>query len=634
MYFRQALVLASAVVWTSSVAAQSFGQAIVFGDSNVDSGYFKSLSSPGAGNANYNALWAAAVASGAGAPTTNPGLMNSQVLAAYFGLTALPASQPGGTNYATSGAKNVLVNGPDGSLTGGFGAAIPTVTQIEGYLALNNGRANSGGLYLISSGENDVTYAFSNLPGHPTNAAVYLADAANGLATEIAHLQAAGARYIIVPDLNFSFPKNNPALQQARLAYSQALWSGLAAQGVKFIPADFNAVRLAIDANPAAFGFITTSNATGSTACSKPAGVTTAWSLLCSSNPGAPSHLVSADADQTHLFADDSHMTMAGQKIQADYFYSLIVAPSQISLLAENAVVSRLGTVAGIQEQIDIARRRPNSGFNLWINGDIASLKIGNPAPGFPGDSGTPFFGTVGMDYKGQQGLLLGAAITTGAQTPGFEHGGRFKQNEIAGSLYAGYASGRSWASVIATYGALRYDVNRIVPIGITLQDNKGGTDGSNVSLAALGGTEFTIGALAHGPVVGLTLQRVRVGAFTETGGFTSLGFGDQTRDSAISALGYRASADLGRVRPFAQIVWNHELASNDRLVRASLTTIDAPSYEMPAAKPGKDWATATLGTTMKFTGGLTGLATISAQAGQTGVMTYGGRVGLNYAFD
>ena len=31
-------------------------------------------------------------------------------------------------------------------------------------------------------------------------------------------------------------------------------------------------------------------------------------------------------------------MTTAGQKIQADYYYSLIVAPSQISFLPEVAV--------------------------------------------------------------------------------------------------------------------------------------------------------------------------------------------------------------------------------------------------------------------------------------------------------
>jgi outer membrane lipase/esterase len=96
----------------------------------------------------------------------------------------------------------------------------------------------------------------------------------------------------------------------------------------------------------------------------------------------------------------------------------------------------------------------------------VSSLKISNPAPGFPGDPSMPLSGTVGLDYKSANGLLLGGAFTTGTQTPGFDLGGKFKQKENAGSVYGGYLRGPSWASVIATYGALNYDVNRIVPIG------------------------------------------------------------------------------------------------------------------------------------------------------------------------
>jgi outer membrane lipase/esterase len=309
------------------------------------------------------------------------------------------------------------------------------------------------------------------------------------------------------------------------------------------------------------------------------------------------------------------------------------VAPSEISFLAENAVQSRSSTVAGIQDQIGVARQRPTAGFNVWMNGDVSSLKIANPAPGFPGDPSTPLSGTVGLDYKSANGFLLGGAFTTGTQTPGFDLGGKFKQNENAGSVYGGYLRGPSWASVIATYGALDYDVNRIVPIGITLQNNNGKTNGSNVSVALQGGHDFVLGAVTHGPVAGLTWQHIHIGGFTESGSFTSLAFGDQTRESLISGVGYKASYDLGRFRPYVQAVWNHEFAS-DRTVRASLTTIEAPSYEMPAVKLGRDWATGTLGTTMNISNAFTGIASFTAQAGQTGVKTYGGRVGLNYMFN
>jgi uncharacterized protein with beta-barrel porin domain len=68
-------------------------------------------------------------------------------------------------------------------------------------------------------------------------------------------------------------------------------------------------------------------------------------------------------------------------------------------------------------------------------------------------------------------------------------------------------------------------------------------------------------------------LQHVTVNGFTEAdafssiGGFTALSFAEQTRNSAVSELGYQASIDWGRWRPFAKVVWNHELASTDRSV-------------------------------------------------------------------
>src|SRR5580698_10059751 len=109
MNFRIIVLTMCSVLAASPAGAQSFNQAIIFGDSSVDSGYFKALPNPG-GGAIYNSYWASAVAAGAGAPTTSPGLVNSQFLASYFGLTANPANQIGGTDFATSGAKDVTVN--------------------------------------------------------------------------------------------------------------------------------------------------------------------------------------------------------------------------------------------------------------------------------------------------------------------------------------------------------------------------------------------------------------------------------------------------------------------------------------------------------------------------------------------
>jgi outer membrane lipase/esterase len=662
MKYRCIILIASVLVGSGPAAAQSFNQFVGFGDSTIDSGSFRILASPGGGTV-YDSYWPSAVAAGAGVPTTSPGLVSSQVLASLFGLSAIPADQ-GGSNYATSGSKNVTVNN---AVTGGFTAAIPTVTQIADYLAATGGIANPNAIYLISSGGNDVSFATGNsgTGPYPSNPTAYLQSAASSLASAVASLQAAGARYFVVPDLAFSFPTGggaaNATERQDRLIYSQAQWSDLAADGVNFIPADYNAVRLAIAYTPAAFGFQFIDNT--NTACTQPVGVTSAWALLCSSNPAAPSHLVSPNAASIYLFADDQHLTTAGQLIVGDYEYSLVVAPSEISYLAEAPVQTRTAVVDSILEQIPISQRQRAVGsFNAWITGDLSSLKMGNSYPGFPTDPGTPGVVTAGVDYLFSPNWLIGAAVSVGTTTQSFSLGGNFQQNEYAVSGYAAYARGPIWFDLIGSYGGLHDDVNRIVPIGITEQSNIGSTDGGNLSFAAEAGYNLlspvgtqriqpplptkappptdTQTYLTYGPVAGIVLQRININGFTETdgfaaiGGLTALSFGDQTRDSAVTELGAQASLPLGAWQPFAKLVWNHELASLDRLVTASLTTIAAPSYSMPAVILGRDWATGTIGTTAAITRNVTAYASLMGEVGQTNVIYYGGQIGVNVALN
>jgi outer membrane lipase/esterase len=105
MKYRSAITAAGLVFASSPALSQTFSQFFGFGDSSIDSGAYRVLASPRDGAA-FNVLWPGAIANGAGKPTSSPGLMSSEALAAVFGLTAIPSDQ-GGTDYATSGAKNV-----------------------------------------------------------------------------------------------------------------------------------------------------------------------------------------------------------------------------------------------------------------------------------------------------------------------------------------------------------------------------------------------------------------------------------------------------------------------------------------------------------------------------------------------
>jgi outer membrane lipase/esterase len=648
----------------NAAQAQSFNQFIGFGDSTIDSGWF--LTHQISTNATVESLYQASAAIGGGIPTTPGGPMNSQVLAGLFGLTAIPYGEPGGSNVAASGATNVSY--PDDSTL-----APTTVSQIQGYLALVDGAANPNALYMISSGGNDISKAIcpndvcAPINGvSPTQLAI---NSANALAGAISQLAAAGARYIVVPiDLGNKTPQDptsNPNSTEAQLknTYDHTLYASLTADGVNFIPASGKVVADAVGYDPGLFGITnvdagsTTTHQGGACVNPNPSLIPNSWGLYCTT-------LVAPNAQQTYLFADDEHYTAAGQLIEADYIYSLIVAPEEMSYLAEVPVKTRTAVVDSIEQQIMISgRNRAVGTFNSWISGDISSLSMGTGYNGFPSDPGTPGMVTVGSDYLFAPNWLVGGAVSVGTTTQSFSLGGNFKQNEYALSSYAAYVGRPLWFDMIASYGGLHYDTDRIVPIGITTVPNTGSTNGQNASFAAEVGYNFATGVgggwspspvqtkapsqapapfnITYGPVAGIIVQHIDVNGFAESdpfagdasGGFTALTYAGQVRNSAVTELGLQTGVDVGLWHPYGKLVWNHELDSDDRVVTAFEPEIAfAPGYSMPAVSFGRDWGSATAGTTYYLGHGMTAYASFNSEFGQSEVTYYGGQIGLNVA--
>jgi len=639
---RKSTLLAAAatvLLLTRSADAQHFNQFLAFGDSTTDTGWFANASTGVTGAPlNIDQLVTNAKAQGGNVHFTGPGPGNAQILAGFFGLSANPANTPGGTNYAIGGALSdsglglffenlfTLIGGPNPFLPG-------TTNQIGNYLTSVGGRANPNAIYLIGTGGNDASIA-STQPD-PNK---FLLQEAGALVTGIAGLQAGGARYIVVTNEYVPPSADATAIANGK-TFLSATWNGLAAAGVRFIPADTLSVIAAVERNPLAFGITApiTSNA-----CIAPPSYTAAigasgYGFLCAPTT-VPSpnygYLVSADATQTHLFMDGTHLTQAGQIIVADYIYSLIVAPSQISFLAEAPVKSRAAVVNAIINQIPISQQdmRPGS-YNTWLTGDVSYLKMQNYT-GFPSDPGNPVALTAGFDYKYTHEWLIGAALSGGSTSQRFSTSGSFSTDEFAVSIYGAYRNGAWWGDIIGSAGALHHTVNRSVPIGISIQPNNGKTTGTNYSVGLEAGYDFMFAGLKHGPLAGILLQRINIGSFTESGSFTSLAFGDQLRNSAVSELGYQVSYDFGLWRPFAKVVWNHELAPTDRLVTAYLTTTAAPGYAMPAVIFGNDWGSATAGATIRMANNVTGLVAGYAQIAEKNVTVYGAQIGLNIAFD
>ena len=615
----------------SALGAQQFNQFVAFGDSTLDTGYFFYHQDQTGG---YQPFFQTAITNGwsVGGWDGN-GVMNTTILAGKFGLNAVSAAG-GGSNYAVGGATTMPNTTP--VLPGDYDpSAVPpvdntTITQIKNYLTAVNGAANPKALYLIKTGDNDATYVTNQIAIDPTwltTHSTYLADGAAALATEVAALQAAGARTIVVRNSYDSallsgtggiISGTSLAQYQRTVILDTAEWADLHAAGVHFIPADNDSLFSFVAKNPTLFGF-------------------TPASVLASNAPAHGSSALIAPLtpaeQQGYLFVEGVHLTTAGQTIEADYTYSLLIAPNEISLLPENEVHLGLSRMATIQRQIELfdSQRGPD-GINLWVNSGADSLQMKN-ATGFPDASGIPFGGTVGIDYLTPMGLIVGVAFTGGNTVQDFATGGNFNQVDEVTSLYAAYRKGPVWGNAVASYGLFQDTVTRPVALGIYTDRNHGNTTGQNLALALRAGGDFKSGRITTGPVTGVVMQQVSVKGFTESGGVSALSFDSQTRDSLVSQFGWRVSVDLNQWQPFAEATWNHEWSGQNRTITTALTTVQAPSYRMDTAPVATDWATASIGTSFKVNDQVSIHAVLTAECFNAQSVTYGGNMGVTISF-
>jgi outer membrane lipase/esterase len=607
-------VTLSAVLLPCAQGTAEFDQFIAFGDSTLDTGYFRYNPT---GNAAIDQAVAAAVAAGANGGFAGNGVMNTTMLAERFGLGA-EAVGNGGTNFANGGAHTVTDVLPN----------VATVQQIGNYLASVDGVANPRGLYVIGTGSNDLLYVSRQsadwVAAHPT----YLNDLIATLSAEVATLQAAGARTILVTNPYTSAVYAGPGgvvpdalagVYAQSVAFGPALWSGLTAAGVRYIPADINGVLRYVVTHPTAFGF-------------------TAESVLSANPASSVNALVSVVTPaqmQSYLFLDGLHFTTAGQTIKADYYYSLLTAPSLVSLVAESAVQGGLSRTASLQSQIEhtVPARGPQT-TSAWFSAGANALRLDN-APGFPRLSANPFGGTVGFDYATAGGTLLGTALSVGGQHQRFSTGGHCNQLDEAISLYVATRYGHWWGDAVATAGLLQDRIERPVPLGIFTDRNHADTNGQTLAIAVRGGRDFRVGAITTGPVVGVVLQQVHLDGFTEAGtsGVTALAFGGQTRNAAIGQLGWRAAVEFGNWRFSADAAWQHDWAGRYREVTASLTTIATAPFVADATPVSADWASATLGAAYRLGSRAALHATGSVAIGNPQVTSYGGTLGLRIRF-
>lgn len=554
-------LLAVALAFAAAPAlAQTYSQTVFFGDSLTDSGHFRPALVQVAGPS-------AAIL---GKFTTNPGLVWSEYLADFYGTAAASANQ-GGSNYAVGGAR--VGTNSTATLAPGFTLPVPSLaTQVGSYLTANGGRADANALYTVWGGANDLFAVAGGAPAQATIGAAVTAQV--GI---VGTLQAAGARYVLVPtipDLGLtpSARAQGAAAQglltQLAASYNSALFGGLGSAGLRVIPLDTFHLFQEVAANPASFGF---SNITG-TACQPQI---TAQSLTCS-----PGTYVTPNAATTYAFADGVHPTGAAHEIIADYAVSVLEGPRLIAVLPNSA--SMVGRARAERVGAHLGGKPSGDGMRWWADGRGDFQRYGG---GDHYDGAGPSL-TAGVDWTSGNVVFGGFAGYGRQKLDWGRRGGSFDQSDASLGGFVAWFGDAAWVNGQVSYSQLGFDLDRTVDLGSATRTHSGSADGSNLSVGANAGWDFGSGALRHGPVIGVLAQKIEIDGYAESdpSQSTSLAFPDQSYDSLIGSAGWQVSYAINdHLKPYARVTLDREFEDSPEQAFARVQSLQGSGeYAVP----------------------------------------------------
>lgn len=603
---RQALTpLAAACVLAiasqAAAAPSPYSTMVVFGDSLSDSGQFPDAGGPAGATTRFTNRIGPTYLDGSGevfGPTA-PMLLGSKLGIASSDLnpsTSLVAGTQDGNNWAVGGYRTDQIydsiTAPGGSVVSASGST----RSRDGYLV--GRRADPNALYYITGGGNDF------LQGKILDAASAGA-AAGRLVDSVQALNHAGARYIMVwllPDLGLTPATNGTVLQpfgtQLSGIFNEQLSARLAATGANVIPLNIPLMFKEVLSDPGAFGLATGTNLVG----------TCFSGNSCPENPLYGRH--SATPDPTKLiFNDGVHPTIAGQRLIADYAYSVLSAPWEVSLLPEMAI----GTYNAYQDELrsqwlaDWGNWQNVGQWRGFITGGGQHLDYDDQDSAADGD-GFGYNLTLGGSYRIDDAWRVGAAA--GFYRQKLEAGPEdsdYKLNSYLGSLFVQYQQNRWWADASVTGGYLDYDdANRkFAIIDLTIEE-KGDTDGNLLAFSGRLGYDIAQGGENWhlSPFVSADWARVKVDGYSEDGAESaSLAYDEQNRYSRRLGVGLQGKLDLSsETQLFGEVAVEREYADDTQNIGMNFTSLPANGFTLQGYTPQSHLQRLALGFSQKLT--------------------------------
>jgi outer membrane lipase/esterase len=585
----------------ANAAPNPYTNYIVFGDSLNDAGTFADTGGPAGATKRFTNRTGPVYLDGSGEVRS---LNSTQILGGKLGFSAdqtassssaVRASngQPDGNNWAVGGYRTdeILNSITSTSATGDRTRA--------GYLPSNNFRADPNALYYLSGGGNDF------LQGRVTSLPQASA-AADRLADSVQALQTAGAKYVMVwllPDIGFTPAFNGSPLQaftsQLSNQFNTELVSRLQNINAEVIPLNIPVLLKETFANPAQFGLATDQNLIAT--CFSGNG--------CTEN--ARYGINSATPDPTKLIFNDSvHPTEAGQRLIADYAYSLLAAPWELTLLPEMAQ----GTVRAHQDELRnqwLADWENWQGVGQWR----AIVAGGGQHQDFDGqDSAVSADGNganlnIGGSYRLDDAWRVGLAA--GFYNQKLEAGSNdsdYKLNTYLGTVFAQYQQNRVWADAALTAGHLDYDsLKRKFQLGVNERGEKGDTSGYVEAFSARLGYDIAQQASSPwhlSPFVSADFAKVQVDGYSEDGNdSTALTFADQDRISRRLGAGLQGKYQFTpQTQVFGEVAVEREYNDDTQNVSINLNNLPNNQFTLQGYTPQSHLSRLNLGVSHNLT--------------------------------
>ncbi|WP_321838136.1 esterase EstP [Pseudomonas kulmbachensis] len=627
------------IVSERAIAAPTpYSTMIVFGDSLSDSGQFPGVGS-GMRFTNHTG------------PTYKEYSGEEYVAVAPMRLGAKLGIAPGDLGPSTS-MTNSVTGSPDGNnwAVGGYRTdqilnSVTTVSKVTvpddwfliggsvlrskpGYLVENNFKADPKALYFISGGGNDFIQGKVTSPAEAGKTA-------QRLAASTYALQHAGARYIMVwllPDLGLT-PAIYGTPNQAGTSYLSAVFNHELAQQLEQIDAEIIPLNIPLllreaVADPARYGLALGQDLIGT--CFNGDECTENLKYGLNSSTPNPAKL---------LFNDSVHPTEAGQQLIADYAYSLLAVPWELTLLP----VMAQGSLNAHQDQLrnqwvgDNGQWQAAGQWRAMVAGGGQRLEIDEQDTSVSAD-GRGYNVNIGTSYRADENWRFGVA--GGFYRQHLEAGANesdYKLNSYLGSVFAQYQHNHWWGDAALTLGRLDYDsLKRKFAFGIGEGMEQGQANGHLRALSTRLGYDIAPASdLWHlSPFISAEYSRVEVNRYEEKGRrSTALNYEEQTLVSNRLGAGLLASYQATpQTLLFGEAAHEHEFQDQTQRLNIALNSLPNNRFKLEGYTPPSNLARLSLGVSHKLTSDLMLRAAYNARKSD-GVMQQGVNVGVSLNF-